>query len=109
MSVAWPNFRIGPRSSSRLRTSASTATTTANLTGGDQPERLNAAIASSQIFGALGVGPSAGRTFTPEEDKPGAPRTALISERLWRGRFAADPGIVGRTVVLNNEPHVLSA
>jgi putative ABC transport system permease protein len=107
MSVAWPTFQDWAAQQQSFEFFGLYRSTTVNLTGGDQPERLNAAIASSQIFGALGIAPRAGRTFTPEEDKPGAPRTAVISERLWRGRFAADPGIVGRTVVLNNEPHAI--
>ena len=107
MSVAWPTFQDWAAQQQSFEYFGLFRSTTANLTGGDQAERLNAAIASSQIFGALGIGPSAGRAFTPEEDKPGAPRTALVSERLWRTRFAADPGIVGRTVVLNSEPHVI--
>jgi putative ABC transport system permease protein len=108
MSVAWPTFQDWAAQQQSFEYFGLYRGTTANLTGGDQPERLNAAIVSSQVFGALGIGPRAGRTFTPEEDAPGATRTALISERLWRGRFAGDPGIVGRVVVLNNEPHVIA-
>jgi putative ABC transport system permease protein len=107
MSVAWPTFQDWAAQQQSFEYFGIFRNTTANLTGGDQPERLSAAIASSQIFGALGVAPSAGRVFTPEEDRSGAPRTALISERLWRGRFAADPRVVGRAIVLNNEPHVI--
>ena len=107
MSVSWPTFQDWAAQQQSFESFGLYRSTTANLTGGDQPERLIAAIASSQVFGALGVGPSAGRSFTADEDKPGAPRTAVISERLWRARFAADPAIVGRAIVLNNEPHVI--
>ena len=108
MSVAWPTFQDWAAQQQSFEYFGLYRGTTASLTGGDQPERLSAAIASSQVFGALGIGASAGRTFTPEEDKPGAPRTALISERLWRGRFDGDPAIVGRAVVLNGEAHVIA-
>jgi hypothetical protein len=54
----------------------------------------------------LGVEPLLGRVFLPEEhgDEPGACPVAVISERLWRSRFDADPGAVGRTVRVNRYP-----
>ena len=107
MSVSWPTFQDWRTQQQSFEYFGIFRNTTANLTGGDQPVRLSAAIASSPIFGALGVGPAAGRTFTAEEDAPGAARTAIISERLWRSQFAADPGMIGRAVVLNNEPHLV--
>jgi putative ABC transport system permease protein len=55
----------------------------------------------------MGIAPRAGRAFTAADDAPGAPRSAMISERLWRRRFGADPAIVGRSIVLNDEPHVI--
>ena len=57
--------------------------------------------ASSDV---LGVQPALGRTFTAEDDRRGAARVAVLSQRLWRERFAADPGIVGRSLVLDREP-----
>ncbi len=59
------------------------------------------------MFAALGIPPASGRTFSPEDDKPGGPRVALISERLWRSRFNADPAMLGRPLVLNGEPHAV--
>ena len=107
MSVSWLTFQDWQAQQQSFEYFGLFRSVTATLTGGDQPERLSAAITSSQIFGALGVGPLAGRTFTADEDAAGTPRTALISERLWRSRFAADPSMVGRVLVLNNEPHVV--
>jgi putative ABC transport system permease protein len=72
-----------------------------------QAEGLNGAIASSGVFGALGIEPIAGRALSPRDDEPGAARVAVISERFWRARFDADPAIVGRAIVLNNEPHLV--
>jgi hypothetical protein len=97
MSVSWPTFTDWVAQQQSFESFGIYRGTTANLTGGTQPERLNAAIASSQIFGAMGIAPRAGRAFTAADDAPGAPRAAIISERLWRQRFDADPAIVGRS------------
>ena len=53
------------------------------------------------FFPLMGVPPVAGRWFSPEEDKPGANRVVVISEGLWRRRFASDPKLLGQTIALN--------
>ena len=74
-----------------------------DLTGGDQPERVSSTRVSSRFFEVLGFQPLLGRTFTRDEERPGA-RTAVISHRLWQRRFAGDPQIVGRSLTLDGEP-----
>src|SRR5262245_45933643 len=65
-------------------------------------ERVFAEIVSGNYFSALGLKPSPGRGFLPEEDRtPGERAVAIISHKLWRTRFGGDPGIVGRSVKLN--------
>jgi putative ABC transport system permease protein len=73
-----------------------------NMTGAGEPERVGAVRVSATFFQVLGVDAIAGRTFVPD-DAESARRTILISERLWRRRFGADPGITARTVMLNGE------
>jgi putative ABC transport system permease protein len=107
MSVAWPTFQDWQAQNQSFEHLGIYRNAVVNLTGGAQPERLNGAVASSAVFGAMGVQPAAGRAFGPAEDQPDAPRVAVISERLWRSRFDADPALVGRSIVLNNEPHVV--
>src|SRR6185436_6865682 len=51
--------------------------------------------------------PFAGRGFSPTEDTPAAARVAIVSERLWRNRFAADANVVGRSITLNGEPYTV--
>jgi predicted permease len=76
--------------------------TPACLTVDKQPQWIQAEIVSANFFELLGVRPIVGRTFLPDEDrKPGGNPVLVISERLWRGRFGADPSIVGRVVDLN--------
>src|SRR5271168_2492358 len=59
------------------------------------------------VFRMLGARPLLGRTFTEEEGQPGAPKTAVISEGLWRNVFDSDPEILNRTIVVNGQPRAI--
>ncbi|HTT17919.1 MAG TPA: ABC transporter permease [Candidatus Sulfotelmatobacter sp.] len=63
--------------------------------------RLTCASVEANFLPALGVGPLLGRNFTSEEDRPNAPKVAMISYHLWRSRFGNDPSVVGKTVSLD--------
>jgi putative ABC transport system permease protein len=78
-----------------------------NLIGGDQPEQLRATQVSANFFPLFGIGLVAGRTFTTEEDSPGGPPVAVISNGLWRGRFGSDPNIVGKTLNLDGTAYTV--
>jgi putative ABC transport system permease protein len=78
-----------------------------NLTGGAAPERLRGLSVSANFFSTLGIAPLHGRVFAAEEDRPGGPRVAVISEGLWARRFGADPTILGRSIELDTERHVV--
>jgi len=70
-----------------------------------EPVHFQGAECTPSFFEALGTRPALGRTFSPEEGEPGGTgRVMVISEHLWQTRFASDPGIVGRTLRLNDEP-----
>ena len=73
--------------------------------GRGRPERLAGAHVSAELFPLLGIDPTLGRHFLPEEDRPAARRVALVSYELWQRRFEGDPGVLGRTVDLDDEPH----
>jgi putative ABC transport system permease protein len=75
-----------------------------NLETQDVPERVDGEYVTSSYFSTFGVQPIAGRVFTPDEDQPGHPRVALVSERLWRTRLRADLSIVGRQIRINGVP-----
>jgi putative ABC transport system permease protein len=77
---------------------------TLTLTGSGRPERFDAGYVSADALPLLGVAPAVGRTFAPEEDLPGRPPVVLLSDGLWHRRFGADPGIVGRTLLLDDRP-----
>jgi len=78
------------------------------LTGREQPERIFGARAQSSLLEMLGAKPLLGRLLLPEEDKPGKPDVAILSERIWKRLFNADPGIIGRTIVLNGNPFIVA-
>jgi predicted permease len=78
-----------------------------NLTGSGDPERLHGRMVSASAFSILGVAPLIGRIFAPDEDRAGGKPVVLISESLWRGRFNADKGILGRTLTLNGSAYTV--
>ena len=71
--------------------------------GGREPERIPGQSVTAGFFDVLGVRPLTGRTFTAA-DALLNPTTVVISERLWKRRFAGDARIVGRTIALDSEP-----
>jgi putative ABC transport system permease protein len=78
-----------------------------DYTGGERPEVFFAANVSERFFDLLGVTPVHGRLFAPEDHVDGRQQVALIGERLWKRRFAADPSIVGRTIPLDGMPYTV--
>ena len=78
-----------------------------NYTGSDVPEQLRWAIVSVDYFRLFGASIIQGRVFTPQEDLPNGPAVAVISEQLWTRRFDRDPAVVGRTLSLSGEGHIV--
>ncbi len=78
-----------------------------NLTAGGEPERVNAAKFSSNYMGLMGIKPALGRTFLPEEDRPGGAPVAMIGYGIWQRRFGADRNIIGRTLGLDGAPYTV--
>ena len=74
------------------------------LTGVAEPERLNGQFVSWEFFQALGVTPLVGRTLSVEDDRPNAPRVAVLSYGLWQRRFGGDPAVAGRVIQLDDMP-----
>ncbi|HUQ80845.1 MAG TPA: ABC transporter permease [Gemmatimonadaceae bacterium] len=72
--------------------------------GAVEPERFPGAAVSWNYFDLLGAAPLLGRTFRDVEDGPNADRVVIMSEGMWRRRFGADPTIVGKPLILNDEP-----
>jgi putative ABC transport system permease protein len=77
---------------------AATATSQA-----DRPERIAGQRVSADYFRTLGIAPLLGRDFQASDDSYRGPKVAILSDRLWRRRFGADPALIGRQVRLNDE------
>ncbi len=74
------------------------------LTGRVEPTVVNTSVVTAEFFALLDVKPVAGRIFFPQDGKQGAPPVVLVSEDLWRGRFGADPKIIGTSINLDQRP-----
>ena len=82
----------------------------AALADGSDPERIMAAQVSASLPAVLGVRPSIGRMFTEADDRPGsAERQVVLADGLWRRRFGADPGVVGRGISVDGQAYVVAA
>ncbi len=75
------------------------------LSGVAEPVRLRGARVGPDYFRIFGVQPVLGRAFTAEEDQLGKEHVAILSHRLWETQFSADPGVVGRKIILDGQPH----
>jgi putative ABC transport system permease protein len=69
-----------------------------NLTGSGQPERVRTVAVTPELFDALSVRPALGRAFGDADARDQAPLVGILTDSLWRSRFGADPGIVGRQI-----------
>jgi putative ABC transport system permease protein len=72
------------------------------VTPGGEPERADEGLVSANFFDVIAVKPQLGRAFQAGDDQPGAARTLILSDAFWRRRFGADPGIVGKTIRLDD-------
>ena len=78
-----------------------------NLTESELPEQVRAVRVSADYFRLFGAPVERGRTFSPDEDRLGGPRVAVISDGLWHRRFGGDPALVGKAILLGGEPHIV--
>ena len=78
-----------------------------NLGGENRPERVLGAVVTPNFFATMGISPELGRTLNPVQDKPGGPRTVVLSYSLWKRRYAGSPDVIGEIVSLDGEPRVV--
>jgi putative ABC transport system permease protein len=76
---------------------------TPSLVSEHQPELVNAARVSADLFRVLGITPLLGRSFLPEEEAPGGKDVAILGDGFWHSHFAADPGLLGKTLSLDSK------
>ncbi len=103
--VSWQEF-VDLRSVRRSLVGL-TAFASAPVTVGDEdraPDRLDGTYLSANGFDLLDILPVSGRTFTDEDDRPGAAPVVLLGEQAWQMRYDRDPGTLGRTILVNGSP-----
>jgi putative ABC transport system permease protein len=98
----YEDYRDGHATFSALAIFNATART---LTGRGDPERLLGAHSSPGLFDLLGVRPALGRTYTADEDRPGAAGVVVLSHGLWQRAFGGRPDALGQSVALSGRPH----
>ena len=102
-----PNFLSWQERSKTLAGFAAWRYGTATVGAGAQAERLDVVRISANLLPLLGRQPVAGRGFLPEEDQPGRDREVLLSRHVWQERFAGDPAVIGRELLLDGVPHTV--
>ena len=78
-----------------------------SLTDRDEPERVTGVRVSTNILTLLGVTPALGRNFLPEEEQPAKAAVALLSHRLWQGRYAGDPRLIGQAIIIDGKSYTV--
>ncbi|MGI8957888.1 MAG: ABC transporter permease [Chthoniobacterales bacterium] len=96
------NFLDWRRQNTVFQAMSAMAWETYNLTGIGEPEKLDGRRVSANLFDLLGVRPSLGRSFLPQEDSPGS-HVVILSDGLWKRRFASNPQIIGQTLNLSGQ------
>jgi len=105
--ISYPNF-VDWRARNQVFESMSTIRAWfMNITGTDQPENINARMVTSDYFKVMRTTPILGRDFTADDDKPGAAPVTLISYATWQQRFAGDPNVVGKQILLDDKAHTI--
>jgi len=103
--VSTLNYLSWAERSTSTEALAAFGSTAVTLTDHGEPERLPGGAITASMFSVLGLPPLVGRGVRAEDERPGAPRVALIAEALWRRRFGGNAAIVGQSITLNGERH----
>jgi predicted permease len=103
--ISPPDFRDVRDSTEIFSSAAASNEESFNYHSAQGPVRLSAARVTWQWFDCFGARPYSGRVFRPEEDQPHANHVAVLAYSTWRGLFAGDPSIVGKTIQLNREDY----
>ncbi len=107
MELSPANYRDWQRMATGFESMGAFSQLSANLVGEGDPERLIGAQVTKEVLPILGVAPALGRLFSGDEDRAGAAGTVVLGHGLWQERFGSDPGVLGRKIVLNDEPSIV--
>jgi len=102
--VSYPDFLDWRRMAKSYQALAGFSGDGFTLTGNGDPKNVSAVQVTTNLLSTLGVKPLLGRDFVDGEEKPDGPHVALLTYSFWRSEFGGDPGIIGRTIRLDNKP-----
>jgi putative ABC transport system permease protein len=105
--VSMPTFRDWKRQSNVLQDLTAYEWRSTNLTGEGIPESAQAYMVEPNFFSLCGAAPLLGRTFLPEESKPGNDGVVVLSAGLWERRYGADPHVIGQTIHVDGRPLIV--
>ena len=105
--VAPANFLDWRKSTTAFSGLAAFDDFSATLTGHGEAQRVRAASTSANFFDVLGVQARLGRVMVADDDRPGAPRVAVLTDGLWNRLFGGSPNAIGQTMILNSIPHTI--
>jgi len=105
--VSYPNFRTWQAENRTLESVGIYSGASFNLATGDGADYVQGGTVSWTMFHVLGISPALGRDFREDEDRVGAPKVLILSDRVWRDRFEARPDAIGRSIMVNGVPHTI--
>jgi len=105
--VSVPEYRVYRESFESFEAVGLYRTTSTNLTGDSEPERVGLGVITPNVFDVLGVSVSRGRGFTVEESRPALSDVVVVSDPLWRRRYGGDPELIGRRIEVDGVPRTV--
>jgi predicted permease len=108
MGVSYLDFRDWTASTQTFAALSAYTGQTMNVSDeGKAPERFTGALLSANTFRLVRVAPLLGRDFLPDEDTPGGAAVVMLGNGVWKNRYGSDPGIIGKTIRINDAPAVV--
>jgi predicted permease len=107
MSISYSNFLDWKKQNRTFEQMACYRSTRSTVKGTDIPERLRGMQVNANLFPMLGAKVTLGRLFTQADDQPGVERTVILSPSLWQRQFGGTPDVIGKTLVLDGDPHTI--
>jgi putative ABC transport system permease protein len=107
LTTSWQNYVDWRDQSRSFESFGAYRNLTVTLAGGSEPERIPAKMISAAVLPMLGAAPSLGRGFSADDDRAGAGGVVLLSDALWRRRFAASTSVLGQPITLDNQPYTV--
>ncbi|HEV2803531.1 MAG TPA: ABC transporter permease [Chthoniobacterales bacterium] len=109
ISVAYPDYLDWKRDNTVFENIAVSRRESYNLSGleGRAPEQVSGGLVTGNFFKVIGLQPQLGRVFTEEEDRVGGPAVCVISDNIWQRVWNRDPGVLGKSINLGNQPFTI--